>query len=114
MLLYKFITHKVYYYKLDDKPKNYLMKNCEDMVDSEIYTALILGHRNKNEISPINIVTGEKPDVVLARMRIVSANIVNMEDVLNKHLLKFPGKVYCVDENLNLIELLEPQIPIKL
>lgn len=103
-----------HYYKLDDKPKNYQMKNYEDMVDSEVYTLLILGHKIDNEIKPLNIITLETPDVTIARMKIVSGNIVNMEDVLKKHLPKFPGKVYCVDKKLNLVEILEPQIPIKL
>jgi len=103
-----------HYYKLDDKPKNYLMKNYEDMVDSEMYTLLILGHKTDDEIKAVNVITLETPDVATARMKIVSGNIVNMEDVLNIYLPKFTGKVYCVDKNLNLVKVLEPQIPIRL
>ncbi len=103
-----------HYYQMTEQPKNYPMKNHEDMVDSEMYTLLILGHKIDNEIKPINIITLESPDVARARMKIVSGNIVNIEDVLKKHFPKFPGKIYCVDENLNLIDFLEPQIPIRL
>lgn len=105
------LTH---YYKMDVLPKNYNIKNYKDMMDSEMYTKLILGQQTEDAIRPVHIITLETVEVARARMRVVAANVINIEDVLKIQLPKFPGKIHCVDKNLKLIESLQAEVPIRL
>lgn len=105
------LTH---FYKIEKQPKNYYLQNYKDAADSEMYTKLVLGQQVENDIRPVNIITLETIEIARARMRVVAANIVNIEDTLKTTLPKFLGKIYCVNEKLKLIDSFPSEILIKL
>lgn len=90
---------------IDDQSSYYAMdftshfKECEDMVDSEMHTLLILGYEIDEHIHPIHCITHPPKDksAISKRNELTLASIDNIEKSLSEEIRKFPGKIHSID-----------------
>jgi hypothetical protein len=108
----KIIDDQSGYYNFNfDSP----FKEFEDMVDSELHTYLILGHKIDGKPHPIHgLVYPPKDTHALSKRNELALGVVdNIQKTLRRELEKFPGKLYSLDEKTHAIqEINEPMFVI--